>query len=180
MQRKAMLLLEARELIDLSRLAQLLESLESYFELLAISSIFQRSDFGAKQSRFSRKIKLVTAKSLSVAISIQTTESAEELIERISLIQAQRNQSLAHGSLHLFLLFYSHHVFMLPSVHLPYPGWLERPDWILASAEIWPKFVHPILNEPLDILARKRKIKVSDYFFAQGKELLKRDKPATT
>ena len=168
---KLMLAAEAKEISDTEVLKEITSWIDSEFELMSISSIYEVSEFDVSR-RSTKSVKLAAAKSISVAFSVQSDLDAIEFLKRLETKQKTFNELLAHGSIHLYLLFFSDNVFMLPNINLPNPTWLERPDWILASAELWPKFEHPILEESLEIIARNRKIKVADYFFAQGKELL--------
>lgn len=168
---KIMLAAEANEISDTEVLKEVTSWVDQDFELMSISSIYEVSEFNVSK-RSTKSIKLAAAKSISVAYSVQSDLEPIEFLKRLETKQKSFNEQLAHGSIHLYLLFFSDNVFMLPSINLPNPKWLERPDWILASAELWPKYEHPILEESLEIIARNRKIKVADYFFAQGKELL--------
>ncbi|MEC9283693.1 MAG: hypothetical protein VX642_13360 [Bdellovibrionota bacterium] len=168
---KIILAAEAKEINDTEVLKEVTSWIDQEFELMSISSIYELSEFDVSR-RSTKSVKLAAAKSISVAYSVQSELEPIGFLKRLQTKQKAINERLAHGGIYLYLLFFSDNVFMLPNINLPNPEWLERPDWILASAELWPKFEHPILEESLEIIARNRKIKVADYFFAQGKELL--------
>lgn len=176
--KKCLLAVEVRDTNSTDELSKVCNWVDKEFDLLSLSSIYElRND--ENKTKASDKIRLMQAKSLSVAISVETALKPHDLLDLITLKQADLNQSLPHGSIHLYLLFYDDQVSMLPNLHLPHPEWLVRKDWMLASMDVWPNYEHPVLEDPLSLTVRNKKIRPGDYFFAQGKMLLKTNMPGT-
>lgn len=175
---RCLLAVEVRNTNTTDELSEVCGWIDREFDLLSLSSIYEIQDTKVN-SKGSDKIRLMQAKSLSVAISMETDLKPHDLLDQFTLKQADFNQRLLHSSIHLYLLFYNDQVSMLPNLHLPHPKWLERKDWMLATNDVWPNFEHPVLEEPLSLAVRNKKIRAGDYFFAQGKMLLKTNMPGT-
>ena len=175
---KCLLAIDARDTNSTKELEALVQWIDANFDLLSISSIYELQSIDYAPAA-ARAINAVRERNLSVAISLETDLPATDLVDKLSAKQLTVNKELAHSSVHLYLLFYDNLVSMLPNLYLPHPEWLVRKDWMLASMDLWPNFEHPVLEESIAILGRNKKIRPGDYFFAQGKPLLKTNLPAT-
>ncbi|MFK8138902.1 MAG: hypothetical protein AB8E15_11115 [Bdellovibrionales bacterium] len=171
---KALVVCQVNDTQSLEPLMEAVKSIDSEFDLLSVSSVYQLPL--QEGSRKRTPGQGTYSHQLNVGISLEVVGEPKEVLEQIKEKEEELRliwrTKFVHCSLSLYLVFLSNQNMMLPSIYIPHPDFVYKKDWMLIGAELWPEFVHPILNEKLSIVARDSKIRSSDYFFAQGKKLL--------
>ena len=111
-------------------------------------------------------------KGLCLVIRAKSKCSPETTVSRLEDIENKLRSEALYRNLSINLLVFGDLVCMSPQLTLPYPEFHLRPEEIVPAAEIWPEFIHPILEKPLSGLSERY---LSDHwgeFYDQGKSLL--------
>ncbi|MCB0422869.1 MAG: hypothetical protein KDD61_17850 [Bdellovibrionales bacterium] len=91
--------------------------------------------------------------------------------EAVKTIEKDLKSELLHRSVNLFLLIFSDQVLMTPELTIPYPEFHRKPEEIVLGAELWGNYMHPILKQDLNHLARKFIGSEWGEFYRQGLRL---------
>jgi len=86
--------------------------------------------------------------------------------------EAKKNLSIASRRGHISLLVFEKEVIMTPEMTLPSPNLHSDPIAILAAAEVWPGYVHPIYKKPLASLVGHGQRSDRGEFLFQGQNIL--------
>lgn len=86
--------------------------------------------------------------------------------------EAQNNLQIASRRGTVTLLVFEKEVIMTPEMTLPSPDLHSDPIAILAAAEVWPGYVHPIYKKPLSSLVGQGQRTDRGEFLFQGQNLL--------
>ncbi len=86
--------------------------------------------------------------------------------------EAQKNLKIASRRGQVTLLVFEKEVIMTPEMTLPSPDLHSDPIAILAAAEVWPGYVHPIYKKPLSSLVGHGQRTDRGEFLFQGQNLL--------
>lgn len=140
---------------------------DEHLTMLAVSSIY-----GDHKLLRNENLNNYMGKNLRACFSVLTNLEPKALNQLLAKLQSQINLGLEHCSVKLSLLAYENMSTMRPSLTLPHPDLVEAKTWLVPSAEIWPQFLHPILNDELKLLVKKQVSEIKVEFFAQGKCLL--------
>ncbi|MAE74616.1 MAG: hypothetical protein CL675_11015 [Bdellovibrionaceae bacterium] len=109
---------------------------------------------------------------LAMVMKYEVTMDFEELYTQLHEFQSMEQSKPFQTRAEIRLLSYEDRVMSRPSMHIPHPELIERPDWLVPAGEVWPDFDHPILKEPLKDLAGKYQGVPWGRFYAQGKSVL--------
>lgn len=154
---------------DLQDLVKLTESMDKYFDLLAISSVYE---LGLEDIEEKKYLNYVRGEGLCTMFSIESDYKLADLIDKIYHIKQSANEGMARRKINLELLYFGERTSFVPSSTIPHPEAHKNRQWLIAASELWPNYKHPVLLETLTSLARDQYLEGSDFFFAQGKSLL--------
>lgn len=86
--------------------------------------------------------------------------------------EAQKNLKTISRRGQIQLLVFEKEVLMTPEMTLPSPYLQSDPIAIMAPAEVWPGYVHPIYKKPLSTLVGHGQRSDRGEFLFQGRQLL--------
>ena len=86
--------------------------------------------------------------------------------------EAQKNLKTISRRGQIQLLVFEKEVLMTPEMTLPSPYLQSDPIAIMAAAEVWPGYVHPIYKKPLSTLVGHGQRSDRGEFLFQGRQLL--------
>lgn len=89
-----------------------------------------------------------------------------------SWAEAQENLKTMSRRGQVHLLVFEKEVIMTPEMTLPSPFLQSDPIAIMAAAEVWPGYVHPIYKKPLSSLVGHGQRSDRGEFLFQGRQLL--------
>jgi 2-amino-4-hydroxy-6-hydroxymethyldihydropteridine diphosphokinase len=158
----------------IAHLQQLVQSLRSEDEILAISSVYK---IGPPEQRPELEGAARSAQgffSLSLVIKIQTTRTAEDYMGFLSQTEQEWTEDVTRRatSIRLYFLTFDNNTHMTPELTLPYPDLHKTPELLIPAAEVWGDYVHPVLDSSLFTLTHAMKSHAWGEFYAQGKSLL--------
>lgn len=109
---------------------------------------------------------------LCIAVRAISNLEPEKLNLTLKRLNISRGRDAARHRLNVVFLAYGERCQMSPELTLPHIELHLRPEYIVPSAEIWPDFMHPILQEPLSQIVKKQSLADWGEFYSQGKTLL--------
>ena len=154
-------------------LKKAIQKIEKFCEVLKLSSVYKvnlenkhsQPEIHAINVDLKLEALLLIIKVLSPQSEVKLNQKLTQLSQQLSSPEEQRSiyfQLLAFGSLSL----------MKPGLTLPHPELYSSDQLLIPSAEIWPEYRHPVLNEKLCDLAKRKLSSSWGEFYAQGKSLL--------
>ncbi len=103
---------------------------------------------------------------------VQVLGSSQVYLNQLMRIQAKWSECGKQGRASLNLLTFDDEAHLTPNLTLPHPELLFRPDFLIPSAELWPEYLHPVVEQTLFDLARNLKVNPWGEFHCSGKSLL--------
>ncbi|HYH16363.1 MAG TPA: 2-amino-4-hydroxy-6-hydroxymethyldihydropteridine diphosphokinase [Flavisolibacter sp.] len=128
-------------------LASALKALETECgEILAVSALFETQAWGLNdQPPF-----------LNQAVQLQTTLSAQVLLERILAIEILlgrvRDQKYGPRTIDIDIIFYGQEVIQEPGLVIPHPHLPNRRFALECLNDIAPSFIHPVIRKSVHTL----------------------------
>lgn len=130
-------------------LQKALDMLSAYHTLIKIrtlSSVYETAAWG----------KMEQDDYLNQAVKIETTLSAERLLETTAAIENQmgrvRKKIWGPRIIDIDILFYDHDIVHSNKLVIPHPHLQERRFVLMPLAEIAPDFIHPVLKKSISDL----------------------------
>lgn len=119
----------------------------------------------------------MTHMAFCILIQLKDAEDwGQDFGRQINKIAEGLSQDLGTKSVEVRILDFRSQFTMCQSVVLPYPNWLERPEFLYPSIEVLPKdYVHPVLNQPLNDFVTDESRWRNSAFLKTGKSLLSVD-----
>ncbi|MEQ1664220.1 MAG: hypothetical protein ABL927_02465 [Bdellovibrionales bacterium] len=156
----------------LEQMKQVVKEIVSKFEINRISSVYSVSRTAESLQGLRDIKKEETLQGLSAVLRVQTQEIPKIVLSVIGNIELKLQKEILNKSVSCNLLVYGNEVSMLPELSLPHPEFHLRPEEVIPAAEIWPEYVHPVLNLNLSELSRQFQNQEWGEFFTQGSQLL--------
>lgn len=151
--------IEAGLLRGLESLRWTLENLQSFSEILAVSTIVQTNE-GPNVAH------------LRVVLKLLTNLTPDQIIQELQLIEQKYDEALrVIEPIRCFLMGYEQFVVITPSVTLPHPVMLSDSSWLFCAWEVWRSYQHPVMNQTLDRLMSQANVTNVD-FYSQGKTIV--------
>jgi hypothetical protein len=149
-----------------------LKNLAQTFSISRISSVYKvnrqaQSLAGIRDIRREERID-----GLTIVFKAEVLFSPQEALDELSSVEKLLQKEVLKRTISLNLLVYNHNVVMLPGLAVPHPEMHLRPEEIVPAVEIWPDYIHPVLNQPLSQLAQRFENEKWGEFFMQGQALL--------
>ncbi len=150
----------------------IVQQLPLSMELKGLSSVY-RIEGSRPTPRHIHDLNRVSSYSgLSVCFRGTTLLSAIEFMDRLILLEESLKNELMRRSASINLLVYGEHALMTPLLTLPHPEFHLSPEQLIPAAEVWPEYIHPVLNVKIQSLVPELVSENKVEFFAQGKTLL--------
>ena len=156
---------------------KVLSGLSLHLTVGSISSVYKAHRTAHHPQHIHDLRRQTTYAGLSISLRGITDLSPSELLAYLQHLERQLRSQVLHQNLSLNLLAYNDESILTPDITLPHPGFHNRPEELVPSAEIWPDYVHPVLNTSLRDLASSYDLAAWGEFFSQGKSLLDFCKP---
>jgi len=155
-----------------------LNEIAAKFHIDKVSSVYKVSRKAESLGGLRDIKKEESLDGLSLVVKIAADTSAQSTLNRLSDIERKLQKEVLSKSVSLNLLDYDQQVVMLPTLSLPHPEFHLRPEEVVSAVELWPDYIHPVLNQTLLELSRKFVDQSWGEFFTQGSKLLESATPA--
>lgn len=130
-------------------------------EIITVSSILRSGDLDVNDE----------SGHYVVVLKLATNVSPEEMVKYLMAIELDFFRNLQINDLQLILLAYDDQMSLVPELTLPHPNLVQKSDYLVAASEVWPNFLHPILQSTLKTLVVNRSVTHLD-FVGHGRVLL--------
>jgi hypothetical protein len=108
-------------------------------------------------------------------VGLATTNCApDEVMELLREAEEHLRHEEMRRSLSCNLLSYDSEMLRFPELTLPHPEFHLRPEEVIPASEVWPDFVHPVLQISIRDLARSFLDKNWGEYYCAGSPLLDR------
>ena len=156
----------------ISLLKKVTQDLSQRMDFNRLSSVYKIEGETRSPQHVHDLKKVSSFDGLSVVAMVETTADAKSLIEDLVAVQARHESLGEHRSVSLNLLSYDDRTIMMADLTLPYPEFHLKPELLFPAVEIWPEYIHPVLNETLKNLTKRFANLRWGEFHSQGKSLL--------
>lgn len=138
------------------RLNAIIENVKIHSSIVAVSTIYRREVASA--------MKLDKDYTVELVLRIRTRLEVLKLKSELDSIQGFRTK--------IHLMVFDQMISMVPQLTLPWPELHKETLVIRAAAEVYPDYVHPVIQEPLvELAAKQSKLDNKVEFFMQGRSL---------
>lgn len=153
-------------------LKKVLTNLSTKFEIVGVSSVY-KVDRRAESFAGLRDIKKAERlEALTMVLRAKTSLGAHETLAALVETERALQHELLKRTVSLNLMIYNSEIIMLPELAVPHPEMHLRPEEIVPAVELWPEYVHPVLNQTLAELSQQFSHERWGEFFTQGQPLL--------
>lgn len=152
---------------DILQLKPCVGAIGKDFEILALSSLY--SDREQDKEKLGLRFM---GQNIRMAISCASDLGPKECLSLLKSFEKNLNETHKKEEYLFYLLAYDKLSSMLPSVCLPHPELHLADLWLSPAAELWPDYLHPILDQSLSDMARASLSNMQSQFIAQSKCLL--------
>ncbi|MCB0349891.1 MAG: 2-amino-4-hydroxy-6-hydroxymethyldihydropteridine diphosphokinase [Bdellovibrionales bacterium] len=155
-----------------AELKSVLQVLSKTFSVEAVSSVYKvnRRSESLQGLRDIKKEEHLEA--LAIVLKVKSDLGAREVLEALNDAEQTFQREQLKRTVSLNLLAFNSEVIMLPGLAVPHPEMHLRPEEIIPAVEVWPQYIHPVLNLSLSELSRKFAGDNWGEFFTQGQPLL--------
>lgn len=170
--KKALVGVEVLSSSGLQILREIFHEIALRIRVSQVSSIYRVHPFSelGLDARVQNRIRRFEV--LSCALLLEVEKDPQALQTSILELQTELVDRVLHCDINLELLHYQDFSRLEPGLTLPHPELHERPEWLVAAAEVWGEAIHPVFRRSLFDLSVSFKGLAWGEFYAQGKTLL--------
>lgn len=150
----------------------ILLDLKEVLEMDRISSVYRVQGENQKPKHVHDLRRYSSFEGLAFCVAGQSRVKPVELIEYVEQLERSLRNEIMRRSASFNILAFGSLTFMTPGLTLPHPEFHLEAEQIIPAAEIWPDWIHPVLNQPLKALSGNLMTQNVVEFFTQGKTLL--------
>lgn len=107
----------------------------------------------------------------NVVLKISCSEAPDELIKRLMHLEQFFLREYHSKNFRAVLLAYSDVIHLVPHLVLPHPQLVQDKSFLIGAIEVWPQYLHPILEKPLTMLSSEEDFKGVE-FVSPGKNII--------
>tara|TARA_B100001248_G_scaffold262665_1_gene260562 strand:- start:10286 stop:10801 length:516 start_codon:yes stop_codon:yes gene_type:complete len=153
---------------DLKALSDMLLHLKDIANIEKVSSVYEltHADTPEQVQHLSP-----IGQALSLCFLLSFEGASMELNEKLKELEKQSNQGLDGSSIYVQLLAFENEISMLPSLSLPDPSLHTDGKYLKPASEIYPNYLHPVLDQTLSEILYKLENIDGVQFYARSKSL---------
>ncbi len=140
--------------------------------VLKISSVYKIKPIEIQTVRKQKNAPPLGVEGFISAILIDTTVSPQDLLFQILEIEERMQKSKHYSTVIIRLLVIENVLLNHSALTLPHPDLHLNLEELVPAVEIWPEYVHPILNLKLAELLKMSKPVTWGEFYCQGPSLI--------
>ncbi len=149
---------------------QVFSEVQSQIKILRVSSVYKIAGRLKKWNQLTALFDEDESEFLAFGALLESQWTPAEVKKSIEDIVAKEAKSSRF--LNVKLLASDAETQLNPDLTLPDPEFHNSEEELTVASEIWPEFIHPVLNENLKSLLKTCRRERVVEFFAQGKSLL--------
>lgn len=156
----------------ISKLHEAVGHAESFLTIIKISSVYRVERPAESFMSITLQDGEEELEGFVVVAEVETDLSTKVLAERLGELEGVFKDQVTRRIMSVNLLLVENETLKTPSLTLPHPDFHLRPEELVPACELWPNYVHPILNKTIVELAKQIPERVWGEFYCQGTKLL--------